>query len=120
VRRLKLSNGVEITAHVGDGFDGASGIFVRQGSDVLNKEGGQWGHAIPHKDLPKVIRLLAWYERAEMSLRHSEGRMWRHIAPYKYDYPALQDTDSPYQAAFYRGHLESHLRHCGCGKERSK
>jgi len=120
VRRIKLSNGVEITAYVGDGFDGGSGIHVKQGVYPDEKEGGQWGFPVPHKELPKVIRLLDWYEKAEMRLRHYEGKMWRNISSYQYDYPAIKSTDSPYQAAFLRGHLESHLKRCGCGKDRAK
>ncbi len=113
MKRIVCSNGVEISAYVGDGFDCASGIFVRRNTRGPEKPAGQWGHVIPHKDLPKVIRLLAWYEKAEMSLRHYEGTLWRH--DFESDAPTLPDTPSPYQAAFYRGHLESHLRgRCGC------
>ena len=114
MKQIKLSNGLEIRAYVGDGFDGGSGVYITENRTVPTLK-GRWGFPIPHKDLPKVIRLLAWYEKAEMSLRHWEGKMWRHIS--EDDYPALNDSGDPYQITFRRGHLESHLRKCGC-KER--
>src|SRR5271157_2312119 len=110
MKQIKLSNGLVIRAHVGDGFYGGSGVFV-QYDDHAKGEGGQWGFPIPHKDLPKVIRLLAWYEKAEMKWRHWEGTVWRHTSE-TYDYPALESESSPYQIAFRRGHLESHLKRC--------
>ena len=112
MKKITCSNGVTIRAYVGDGFDGGSGIYVDYESHNSPKDEGEWGFPIPHKDLPKVIRLLAWYEKAEMELRHSEGKMWR--SHFDNDYPALKSTSSPYQAAFRRGHLESHLKRCGC------
>lgn len=118
MRRVRCSNGVKIVAYVGDGFDGGSGVFVDRNTTGPEKPAGEWGHLIPHRDLPKVIRLLAWYEKAEMELRHSEGKMWRHI--FEDDNPALPTVDSPYLAAFYRGHLESHLRKCGCKKHEGR
>jgi hypothetical protein len=121
MRQIKLSNGVEIRAYVGDGVGRGLVIYVSRPVDKgPDKEQGQWGHPIPHKDLPRVIRLLEWYEKQAMKLRYWEGTMWRHIASYKDDYPALPSTSSPYQAAFYRGHLRSHLHKCGCGKDRTK
>ena len=111
MKKLVLSNGVVIRAYVGDGFDGSSHIYLDDPARGLGLE-GQWGFPIPHKDLPKVIELLVWYEREEMKGRHLEGASWRKT--FDKEYPALPSVSNPYQVVFYRGHLESHLKRCGC------
>ena len=115
MRAVKCSNGITIIAYVGDGFDGGSGIFIGENRQQPSLE-GQWGFPIPHKDLPKVIRLLKWYEKEEMRLEAESGKLWRRT--FKDDYPALKATGNPHKIAFYRGHLESHLKGCGCKEKR--
>lgn len=108
MRMVKCSNGVTIRAHVGDGFDGASGVYVQKGNDAW-AQAAPFGFDIPHKDLPKVIRLLEWYVKAETRLREIEGKMWRNTFE-KGDNPRLESESNPYSIVFRIGHLKSHLR----------
>lgn len=125
MRMIKCSNGVTIRAYVGDGFDGASGVYVQKGNDAWAKS-ESFGFDIPHKDLPKVIRLLEWYIKAETRLREEEGKLWLNVFETG-DGPRLESEANPYQIIFRIGHLKSHLRtrrgkdgklklrHGGCG-----
>lgn len=108
MRIIKCSNGVTIRAYVGDGFDGASGVYVQKGNDAWAKA-ESFGFGIPHKDLPKVIRLLEWYVKKETELRMKEGMMWRHTFE-KGDSPRLESEANPYAIMFRIGHLKSHLK----------
>jgi len=107
MKKLTLSNGVTIRAYSGDGFDGSSGIYLSydRKKDPEQVE-GEWGYPIPHKDLPKVIKLVDWYIKEEMRRREWEGSIWRNT---KDEYPALKDESNPYQLAFRLGHLKAHL-----------
>lgn len=109
MRKITLSNGLEITAHVGDGFDGSSGIHIAYAPEHPNyiKCRNAREFPIPKKEARKVAKLLDWYVAQEMRLRHSEGSIF--ITPHT-AFMLDTDLDNPYQATFYSGGLKKWAR----------
>jgi len=105
-KHLKLSNGFEIHAFVGDGFDGSSYIYYNGPSMEFKKPESI---PIPRKDAQKVIKLLDWYEKKEMALRLSEGCIYVGMGERDKDC-TIGDCSSPYQAIYFRGGLQRFLR----------
>lgn len=99
MKKITLSNGIEITAFVGDGFDGGSGIFVR-------KQGFHFKHEdvpIPQQDRKAVKAFLKWYVKEEMKLREYEGTL-RYVV--KGDLRKIpSNIESTYQAIYWAGTL---------------
>ena len=103
MKTLKLSNGTELTAHVGDGFDGMSGLYITTKDKSIKFEENV---EIPKKDLKKVISFIKTYIKEEMGLHEREGGI--SLIHGKIEIPS--DLSSPYKAIYYLGYLKSQLK----------
>lgn len=103
MRTIKLSNGATVSAYVGDGFDGSSGLYAyspdRHGPNKVEPV------QIPDADLGKAKRLLEWYVRAEMALRRREGDGYMSENEHPdFDIPHLRN---PYQVNYLLGKIDA-------------
>jgi hypothetical protein len=108
MREIILSNGVEIYAYAGDGFDGSSHVNV--GYAIEHPDYHLFRNPtevpIPKQDARKVAELLDWYVKQEMALRHSEGRIYLVTAMASDTLSIPTDLSSPYQATYFSGGLK--------------
>ena len=102
MKKLKLSNGFIITAYVGDGFDGHSGICYEAPTYDYPSH---TNCPIPKIDALRVAKLLEWYEKNEMALRLYEGTIYVGTGNRDETVVSIGECSSPYQAAYYRGGL---------------
>lgn len=102
MKQLKLSNGWKIIVHVGDGFDGGSGVFFKPPEN----QGHNWNPQnlpVPKKDALRVAKLLNWYARKELELRLYEGTVFVGMGNAATKSRVIGNCSSPYQAVYYAG-----------------
>jgi len=99
-KKVVLSTGFTIEAYVGDGFDGASGVYFKapEGHPDRHKQLDQL--TVPKQDAYKVAQLLDWYQREEMKLRRSEGLIY---CDYFSESIVIDRCSNPYLATFFAG-----------------
>lgn len=102
MKTLKLSNGTSFDAYVGDGFDGSSGLYVRNNSIPLEK--GEEAIILP-EDIEKTIIFIEKYIHEEMQLRQREGSIYKHGSTKRISLP--HNLSDPYKAIYYVGYLKA-------------
>lgn len=102
MKKLTLTNGVEIVAYCGDGFDGGSGFYCRS-PDPRQRQGEV---VVPQRDLPAVISLVEWYIATEMESREREGAIYIGCFDKQKKLP-YNELSHPFQAKFFLGYLKA-------------
>ena len=99
-KEVKFKNGLTVRAYVGDGFDGASGLYFHVGRYPGDGK-VTYSHlsGLSERDLKRLRKLIQWWVDKEHKLRRWEGRQ----STNQY---AIEESLSTYSAIFLLGQLD--------------